>query len=64
MQRFEDVLQQCACKRDRRSITVLQTGRESVIYKNIQRFVVSYKEERVNSRLNQKCFTLLVETLF
>lgn len=32
VQGFEDVLQQCACQRDRGSITVLQTGREPVIH--------------------------------
>lgn len=41
MQRFEDVLQQCACKGDSGSVAVLQTGREPVIHKNIQRPVVS-----------------------
>lgn len=35
VQRFEDVLQQCACERDRGRVAVLQTGRKLVIHKNI-----------------------------
>lgn len=41
VQRFEDVLQQCARERDRGRVAVLQSGRKLVIHKNIQRFVVS-----------------------
>lgn len=41
VQRFKDVLQQCACHRNRGSVAVLQTRRKSVIHKNIQRPVVS-----------------------
>lgn len=46
VQRFEDVLQQCACQRNRGSIAVLQTGGQSVIYKTIQRLVVSLKQKK------------------
>lgn len=51
MQGFEDVLQQCACQRDRGCVAVLQTGGEPVIYKNVQRPIVSW-EENTNENEN------------
>lgn len=61
MQRFEDVLQQCACHRDRGSVTVLQTGGEPVIHKNIQRPVVSWRAEI--QRKNLKTQTHFLKTI-
>lgn len=55
MQRFKDVLQQCACQRDRRSIAVLQTGRESVIHKNILRPVISWIEDANENKIQKHC---------
>lgn len=55
MQRFKDVLQQCACHRNRRGIAVLQTGRESVIHKNIQRSVISWIEDTKENKVQKQC---------
>lgn len=56
VQRFEDVLQQCACQRDRGSIAVLQTGRKSVIHENIQRPVVSWQTDREKLRIKNSFY--------
>lgn len=45
MQRFENVLQQCACQGDSWSAAVFQTGREPVIHHDVQRPVVSYTQD-------------------